>query len=156
MLIILAVIVVLGIIFLMIFNSRSTRRAAEARAAQTVETEREPVLLQGDDQTEEKLLDSSDPVDYTETDGPRETKTETELRENKIEVSHQAKKQETQTKGIDSEYRQALLHFRKPTEPQEEPVESTSNEIEKSADEVYRSALRDMKSKSSPPDSDPK
>lgn len=156
MLIILAVIVLLGIIFLMIFNSRSTRRAAEARAAQTAETEREPVLLQGDEQTEGQLLDSSDPVDYTEPDGPRET--ETELRENKIEMSHQARQQETQTKrNDDSEYRQALLHFRKPPEPQEEPVvESTSNEIEKSADEIYRSALRDMKSKSSPPDSDPK
>ncbi|MGG4127795.1 hypothetical protein ABEW19_05980 [Paenibacillus illinoisensis] len=154
MLIILAVIVLLGVIFLMIFNSRSTRRAAEARAAQTAETEREPVLLQGDEQTDEQLLDSSDPVDYTEPAGPRET--ETELRENKIEVSHQARQQENQTKGNDSEYRQALLHFRKPPEPQEEPVESTSNEIEKSADEVYRSALRDMKSKSSPPDSEPK
>ncbi|MBY0218530.1 hypothetical protein [Paenibacillus illinoisensis] len=154
MLIILAVIVILGVIFLMIFNSRSTRRAAEARAAQTAETEREPVLLHGDEQTEGQLLDSSDPVEYTEPDGLRET--ETELRENKIEVSHQARQQETQTKGNDSEYRQALLHFRKPPEPQEEPVESTSNEIEKSADEIYRSALRDMKSKSSPPDSDPK
>ncbi|WP_337032323.1 hypothetical protein [Paenibacillus illinoisensis] len=154
MLIILAVIVVIGVIFLMIFNSRSTRRAAEARAAQTAEIEREPVLLQGDEQTEGQLLDSSDPVDYTEPDGPRET--ETELRENKIEVSHQARQQETQTKGNDSEYRQALLHFRKPPEPQEGPVESASNENEKSADEIYRSALRDMKSKSSPPDSDPK
>lgn len=154
MLIILAVIVILGVIFLMIFNSRSTRRAAEARAAQTAETEREPVLLHGDEQTEGQLLDSSDPVENTEPDGSRET--ETELRENKIELSHQAKQQETQTKGNDSEYRQALLHFRKPPEPQEEPVESTSNEIEKSADEIYRSALRDMKSKSSPPDSDPK
>ncbi|WJH30156.1 hypothetical protein N6H13_05480 [Paenibacillus sp. CC-CFT742] len=153
MLIILAVIVILGVIFLMIFNSRSTRRAAEARAAQTAETEREPVLLHGDEQTEGQLLDSSDPVEYTEPDGSRET--ETELRET-IEVSHQARQQETQTKGNDSEYRQALLHFRKPPEPQEEPVESTSNEIEKSADEIYRSALRDMKSKSSPPDSDPK
>ncbi|WP_416297472.1 hypothetical protein ACM7Q1_09855 [Paenibacillus illinoisensis] len=153
MLIILAVIVILGVIFLMIFNSRSTRRAAEARAAQTAETEREPVLLHGDEQTEGQLLDSSDPVEYTEPDGSRET--ETELRET-IEVSHQARQQETQTKGNDSEYRQALLHFRKPPEPQEEPVESTSNEFEKSADEIYRSALRDMKSKSSPPDSDPK
>lgn len=153
MLIILAVIVILGVIFLMIFNSRSTRRAAEARAAQTAETEREPVLLQQDEHTEGQLLDSSDPVEYTEPDGSRET--ETELRET-IEVSHQARQQETQTKGNDSEYRQALLHFRKPPEPQEEPVESTSNEIEKSADEIYRSALRDMKSKSSPPDSDPK
>ncbi|MFK0521024.1 hypothetical protein ACINKY_02360 [Paenibacillus illinoisensis] len=154
MLIILAVIVLLGVIFLMIFNSRSTRRAAEARAAQTAETEREPVLLQKDEQAEGQLLDSSDPVDYTEPDGPRET--ETEVRENKIEVSHQAKQQETQTKGNDSEYRQALLHFRKPPEPQEEQVESPSKEIEKSADEIYRSALRDMKSKSTPPDSDPK
>lgn len=154
MLIILAVIVLLGIIFLMIFNSRSTRRAAEARAAQTAETEREPVLLQGDEQTEGQLLDSSDLVDYTEPDGP--TETETELRGNKIEVRHQARQQETQTKGNDSEYRQALLHFRKPPEPQEEPVDSTSDEVEKSADEIYRSALRDMKSKSSPPDSDPK
>ena len=128
MLIILAVIVILGVIFLMIFNSRSTRRAAEARAAQTAETEREPVLLHGDEQTEGQLLDSSDPVEYTEPDGSRET--ETELRET-IEVSHQARQQETQTKGNDSEYRQALLHFRKPPEPQEEPVESTSNEIEK-------------------------
>ncbi|MBE7679394.1 hypothetical protein [Paenibacillus sp. P13VS] len=154
MLIILAVIVLLGVIFLMIFNSRSTRRAAEARAAQSAETEREPVLLQGDDQVEEQLLDSSDPVVYTNPDGL--TETETELRENKMEVSHQARQQETQTKGNDSEYRQALLQFRKPPEPQEEPVESTSNEVEKSADEVYRSALRDMKSKSSPPNSDPK
>ncbi|MCG7382687.1 hypothetical protein [Paenibacillus sp. ACRRY] len=156
MLIILAVIVLLGVIFLMIFNSKSTRRAAEAKAAQTAETEREPVLVQGNEQPEEQLLDSSDPVDYTEPNGPGERKTETELPKNRFEVSHQARQQETQTKGNDSEYRRALLHFRKPAEPQEEPVITTSNEVEKSADEVYRSALREMKSKSSLPDSDPK
>lgn len=156
MLIILAVIVLLGVIFLMIFNSKSTRRAAEAKAAQTAETEREPVLLQADEQQEGQLLDSSDPVDYTEPNGPGETETETELPENRFEVSHQARQQVTQTKGNDSEYRRALLHFRKPAEPQEEPVVTTSNEVEKSADEVYRSALREMKTKSSPPNSDPK
>ncbi|MEO2204188.1 hypothetical protein ABGV42_10565 [Paenibacillus pabuli] len=154
MLIILAVIVLLGVIFLMIFNSKSTRRAAEAKAAQTAEADREPVLLQGEEQQEGPMLDSSDPVDYTEPDGPRET--EIELRENRVEGSHQAKEQGTEAKGNDNAYRQALLHFRKPTEPQEEPAITNSNDVEKSADEIYRSALREMKSKSSHPDSEPK
>ncbi|UPK46106.1 MULTISPECIES: hypothetical protein [Paenibacillus] len=154
MLIILAVIVVIGVVFLMIYNSRSSRKAAEARASKIAEVDEGPVLLHEEDQTRNEDR-SYEQTEHTEVLGHEEYKQQTDIyqTDSTSEVTPLPQKRETQTTDGDQAYRQALLHFRKPAEVKEEAVRTDTNEPEKSADEVYRSALKVMKSKSSDPSS---
>lgn len=149
MLIILAVIVVIGVVFLMIYNSRSSRKAAEARASKNAEVDEGPVLLHEEDQARNEDR-SYEQTEHTEVFGHEEHKqTEIHQSDSTSKVAPIPQKRETQTTDGDQAYRQALLHFRKPAEVEEEVVLTDTNEPEKSADEVYRSALKVMKSKSS-------
>jgi FtsZ-interacting cell division protein ZipA len=149
MLIILAVIVVIGIVFLMIYNSRSSRKAAEARASKIAEVDEGPVLLHEEDQArkEDRIYAEADHAEVLEHADHRQT--EIHQMDSTWEVPPSPQKRETQTTDGDQAYRQALLHFRKPAEVEEEAVLTETKEPEKSADEVYRSALKVMKSKSS-------
>ncbi|MFE6073098.1 hypothetical protein ACFVQB_01350 [Paenibacillus sp. NPDC057886] len=149
MLIILAVIVVIGVVFLMIYNSRSSRKAAEARASKIAEVNEGPVLLHEEDQTrkEDRSYEQTEHTEVLEHEEHKQT--EIHQMDSTSEVVPLPQKRETQTTDSDQAYRQALLHFRKPAEVEEEAVLTDTNEPEKSADEVYRSALKMMKSKSS-------
>ncbi|WP_315795237.1 hypothetical protein [Paenibacillus sp. BIC5C1] len=153
MLIILAVIVVIGVVFLMIYNSRSSRKAAEARASKIAEVDEGPVLLHEEDQTlnEDRIYEQADHTEVLEHEN--HSRTEIHEMDSTSEVAPSPQKRETQTTDGDQAYRQALLHFRKPAEVEEEEVLTETKEPEKSADEVYRSALKVMKSKSSEPSS---
>ncbi|MFS0857008.1 hypothetical protein [Paenibacillus taichungensis] len=151
MLIILAVIVVIGVLFLMIYNSRSSRKAAEARASKITEVDEGPVLLHEEDQArkEDRIYAEAEHAEVLEHGDPRQT--EIHQMDSTSEVTPSPQKRETQTTDGDQAYRQALLHFRKPAEVEDETVLTETKEPEKSADEVYRSALKVMKSKSSDP-----
>ncbi|MHA7581411.1 hypothetical protein ACX12E_13560 [Paenibacillus vandeheii] len=152
MLIILAVIVVIGVVFLMIYNSRSSRRA-EARASKIAEVDEGPVLLHEEDHArkEDRISEQAEHTEVLEHEERRQT--EIHQMDSTLEVPPSPQKRETQTTDGDQAYRQALLHFRKPAEVDEEAVLTDTNKAEESADEVYRSALKRMKSKSSDPSS---
>ncbi|SEL55775.1 hypothetical protein [Paenibacillus sp. OK003] len=156
MLIILVVIVVIGVVFLMIYNSRSSRKAAEARASKIAEVDKGPVLLHEEDQTrkEDRIYAEAEHAEVLEHEDHRQT--EIHHMDSTSQVTPSPQKKETQTTDGDQAYRQALLHFRKPAEVEEEAVLTETKESEKSADEVYRSALKVMKSKSSDPSSERK
>ncbi|MEC0110542.1 hypothetical protein P4H27_26575 [Paenibacillus taichungensis] len=151
MLIILAVIVVIGVVFLMIYNSRSSRKAAEARASKIAEVDEGPVLLHEEDQArkEDRIYAEAEHAEVLEHADHRQT--EIHQMDSTSEVTPSPQKRETQTTDGDQAYRQALLHFRKPAEVEDETVLTETKEPEQSADEVYRSALKVMKSKSSDP-----
>ncbi|PIH61375.1 hypothetical protein [Paenibacillus sp. LK1] len=151
MLIILAVIVVIGVVFLMIYNSRSSRKAAEARASKIAEVDEGPVLLHEEDQAqkEDRIYAEAEHAEVLEHADHRQT--ETHQMDSTSEVTPSPQKREMQTTDGDQAYRQALLHFRKPAEVEDETVLTETKEPEQSADEVYRSALKVMKSKSSDP-----
>ncbi|WP_413377277.1 hypothetical protein [Paenibacillus taichungensis] len=153
MLIILVVIVVIGVVFLMIYNSRSSRKAAEARASKITEVDEGPVLLHEEDQArkEDRIYEQAEHKEVLEHEDHRQT--DIHQMDSTSEVAPSPQKRETQSTDGDQAYRQALLHFRKPAEVEEEAVLTDTNEPEKSADEVYRSALKMMKSKSSDPSS---
>ncbi|MDN4600986.1 hypothetical protein P5G61_07125 [Paenibacillus sp. F6_3S_P_1C] len=153
MLIILAVIVVIGVVFLMIYNSRSSRKAAEARASKIAEVEEGPVLLHEEDHArkEDRISEQAEHTEVLEHEERRQT--EIHQMDSTLEVPPSPHIRETQTTDGDKAYRQALLHFRKPAEVDEEAVLTDTNKAEESADEVYRSALKRMKSKSSDPSS---
>lgn len=153
MLIILVVIVVIGVVFLMIYNSRSSRKAAEARASKITEMDEGPVLLHEEDRArkEDRIYEQAEHKEVLEHEDRRQT--EIHQMDSTSEVTPSPQKRETQTTDGDQAYRQALLHFRKPAEVEDETVLTESKEPEKSADEVYRSALKVMKSKSSDPSS---
>jgi|GEM_PF-2562996 len=153
MLIILAVIVVIGVVFLMIYNSRSSRKSAEARASKNAEVDEGPVLLHEEDQSrnEDRIYAEEEHAEVLEHEDHRQT--EIQRMDSTSEGAPSPQKRETQTTDGDQAYRQALLHFRKPAEVEEEAVLTDTNEPEKSADEIYRSALKLMKSKSSDPSS---
>lgn len=153
MLIILVVIVVIGVVFLMIYNSRSSRKAAEARASKITEMDEGPVLLHEEDRArkEDRIYEQAEHKEVLEYEDRRQT--EIHQMDSTSEVTPSPQKRETQTTDGDQAYRQALLHFRKPAEVEDETVLTESKEPEKSADEVYRSALKVMKSKSSDPSS---
>ncbi|WP_339851008.1 hypothetical protein MKY42_11195 [Paenibacillus sp. FSL W7-1088] len=153
MLIILAVIVVIGVVFLMIYNSRSSRKAAEARASKNAEVDEGPVLLHEEDQArnEDPIYAEEEQAEVLEHEDHRQT--EIHPMDSTSQVAPSPQEKETQTTEGDQAYRQALLHFRKPAEVEEEAVLTDTKEPEKSADEVYRSALKVMKNKSSDPSS---
>ncbi|MFJ2042105.1 MULTISPECIES: hypothetical protein [unclassified Paenibacillus] len=153
MLIILVVIVVIGVVFLMIYNSRSSRKAAEARASKITEMDEGPVLLHEEDRArkEDRIYEQAEHKEVLEHEDRRQT--EIHQMDSTSEVTPSPQKRETQTTDGDQAYRQALLHFRKPAEVEDETVLTETKEPEKSADEVYRSALKVMKSKSSDPSS---
>lgn len=153
MLIILVVIVVIGVVFLMIYNSRSSRKAAEARASKITEMDEGPVLLHEEDRArkEDRIYEQAKHKEVFEHEDRRQT--EIHQMDSTSEVTPSPQKRETQTTDGDQAYRQALLHFRKPAEVEDETVLTETKEPEKSADEVYRSALKVMKSKSSDPSS---
>lgn len=153
MLIILVVIVVIGVVFLMIYNSRSSRKAAEARASKITEVDEGPVLLHEEDRArkEDRIYEQAEHKEVLEHEDRRQT--EIHQMDSTSEVTPSPQKRETQTTDGDQAYRQALLHFRKPAEVEDETVLTETKEPEKSADEVYRSALKVMKSKSSDPSS---
>ncbi|MCZ1267100.1 hypothetical protein [Paenibacillus tundrae] len=153
MLIILVVIVVIGVVFLMIYNSRSSRKAAEARASKITEMDEGPVLLHEEDRArkEDRIYEQAKHKEVLEHEDRRQT--EIHQMDSTSEVTPSPQKRETQTTDGDQAYRQALLHFRKPAEVEDETVLTETKEPEKSADEVYRSALKVMKSKSSDPSS---
>ncbi|PWW39637.1 MULTISPECIES: hypothetical protein [Paenibacillus] len=153
MLIILAVIVVIGVVFLMIYNSRSSRKAAEARASKIAEVDEGPVLLHEEDQArnEDRIYAEAEHAEVLEQEAHRQT--EIHPMDSTSQVAPSPQEKETQTTEGDQAYRQALLHFRKPAEVEDETVLMEKKEPEKSADEVYRSALKVMKSKSSDPSS---
>ncbi|WDQ35602.1 hypothetical protein PTQ21_15855 [Paenibacillus marchantiae] len=153
MLIILVVIVVIGVVFLMIYNSRLSRKAAEARASKITEMDEGPVLLHEEDRSrkEDKIYEQAERKEVLEHEDRRQT--EINQMDSTSEVTPSPQKRETQTTDGDQAYRQALLHFRKPAEVEDETVLTETKEPEKSADEVYRSALKVMKSKSSDPSS---
>ncbi|SDJ91183.1 hypothetical protein SAMN05428961_101162 [Paenibacillus sp. OK060] len=153
MLIILVVIVVIGVVFLMIYNSRSSRKAAEARASKITEMDEGPVLPHEEDRArkEDRIYEQAEHKEVLEHEDRRQT--EIHQMDSTSEVTPSPQKRETQTTDGDQAYRQALLHFRKPAEVEDETVLTETKEPEKSADEVYRSALKVMKSKSSDPSS---
>ncbi|KGP82287.1 MULTISPECIES: hypothetical protein [unclassified Paenibacillus] len=153
MLIILAVIVVIGVVFLMIYNSRSSRKAAEARASKIAEVEEGPVLLHEEDHArkEDRISEQAEHTEVLEHAERRQT--EIHQMDSTLEVPPSPHIRETQTTDGDQAYRQALLHFRKPAEVDEKAVLTDTNKAEESADEVYRLALKRMKSKSSDPSS---
>lgn len=153
MLIILVVIVVIGVVFLMIYNSRSSRKAAEARASKITEMDEGPVLLHEEDRArkEDRIYEQAEHKEVLEHEDRRQT--EIHQMDSTSEVIPSPQKREKQTTDGDQAYRQALLHFRKPAEVEDETVLTETKEPEKSADEVYRSALKVMKSKSSDPSS---
>ncbi|MFC9707851.1 hypothetical protein ACFTRD_06815 [Paenibacillus sp. NPDC056933] len=156
MLIILAVIVVIGVVFLLIYNSRSSRKAAEARASKIAEVDKGPVLLHEEDEAQKKDRNHESAKHTAHLEHGEHRQAEVHPTEETMEKIPAAQKKEARGTDGDQAYRQALLHFRKPTETGEKLPLTDTNEVEKSADEVYRSVLRAMKNKSEGTSSDRK
>ncbi|MGC5771327.1 hypothetical protein [Paenibacillus pabuli] len=157
MLIILAVIVVIGVVFLLIYNSRSSRKAAEARASKVAEEDKGPVLLHEDVAAAQKEDRNHAPVKHTaDLEHGEHRPAEVHPMEEPMEKTHAAPHKEAQGTDGDQAYRQALLQFRKPTGTEVELPPADTSKEEKSADEVYRSALKAMKNKSDNTSSDRK